>query len=175
MIQEMLNIGGIHVPAAIACKYNKKIVKCLDLDHFQIKNIALDDKLYTKRKLDEELQKEAKLSETDLDNLDDLTPSDVRLLIKTEDELSHTRNWTRLVPSSSESLCLPLTYSDRLLQAWELRHGGSEQQRAEGRDRLRALCEAKHHLVVNTSKVTKEPKSVATSNSKEAGSEESSS
>lgn len=112
----MLNIVGIHVPAAIACKYNKKIVKCLDLDHFQIKNIAFDEKLYTKRKLDEELQKEAKLSETDLEILDDLTPSDVRLLIKTEDELSQTRNWTRLVPSSSESLCLPLTYTDRLLQ-----------------------------------------------------------
>ena len=112
----MLNIVGIHVPAAIACKNNKKIVKCLDLDHFQIKNIAFDEKLYNKRKLDEELQKEAKLSETDLDILDDLTPSDVRLLIKAEDELSQTRNWTRLVPSSSESSCLPLTYSDRLLQ-----------------------------------------------------------
>ena len=112
----MLNIVGIHIPAAMACKYNKKIVKYLDLDHFQIKNIAFDEKLYTKRKLEEELQKEAKLEEADLDILDDLTPSDVRLLIKAEDELSQTRNWTRLVPSSSESSCLPLTYSDRLLQ-----------------------------------------------------------
>lgn len=149
----MLNIVGIHVPAAIACKYNKKIVKCLDLDHFGIKNIAFDEKLYTKRKLDEELEKEAKLQNDDLDILDDLTPSDVRLLIKTEDELSQTRNWTRLVPCSSQSPCLPRTYSDRLLQAWELRHGGNEEQRAEGRDRLRAMCEAKHHLVVNTNKV----------------------
>ena len=48
----MLNIVGIHIPGAIACKYNKKIVKCLDLDHFQIKNIAFDEKLYTKRKLE---------------------------------------------------------------------------------------------------------------------------
>ena len=149
----MLNIVGIHVPVAIACKYNKKIAKCLDLDHFQIKNIAFDEKLYTKRKLDEELQKEAELEEADLDILDNLTPSDVRLLIKTEDELSQTRNWTRLVPSSSESSCLPLTYSDRLLQVWELRYGGSAEKRAEGRDRLRALCEEKHHLVVNNSKV----------------------
>ena len=150
----MLNIVGIHVPAAIACKYNKKIVKCLDLDHFGIKNVALDEKLYTKRKLEEELDKE-KNSEKNLDILDDLTPSDVRLLIKTEDELSQTRNWTRLVPSSSSSLslCLPRTYSDRLLQAWEIRHGRGEESRSEGRDRLRALCETKHHLVVNTSKV----------------------
>ena len=150
----MLNIVGIHVPAAIACKYNKKIAKCLDLDHFQIKNIAFDEKLYTKRKLDEELQKEAEFEEADdIDILDNLTPSDVRLLIKTEDELSQTRNWTRLVPSSPGSPCLPLTFSDCLLQAWELRYGGSAEKRAEGRDRLRALCEAKHHLVVNNSKV----------------------
>ena len=147
----MLNIVGIHVPVAIACKYNKKIAKCLDLDHFQIKNIAFDEKLYTKRKVEEELKKEAELE--NLDILDNLTPGDVRLLIKTEDELSQTRNWTRLVPRSSESSCLPLTFSDRLLQAWELRYGGSAEKRAEGRDRLRALCEAKHHLVVNNSKV----------------------
>ena len=147
----MLNIVGIHVPVAIACKYNKKIAKCLDLDHFQIKNIAFDEKLYTKRKVEEELKKEAELE--NLDILDNLTPGDVRLLIKTEDELSQTRNWTRLVPRSSESSCLPLTYSDHLLQAWELRYGRSAEKRAEGRDRLRALCEAKHHLVVNNSKV----------------------
>lgn len=147
----MLNIVGIHVPVAIACKYNKKIAKCLDLDHFQIKNIAFDEKLYTKRKVEEELKKEAELE--NLDILDNLTPGDVRLLIKTEDELSQTRNWTRLVPSSPGSSCLPLTFSDRLLHVWELRYGGSAEKRAEGRDRLRALCEAKHHLVVNNSKV----------------------
>ena len=148
----MLNIVGIHVPAAIACKYNKKIVKCLDLDHFGIKNVAIDEKLYTKRKLEEELKKEEN-SDNNLDILDNLTPSDVRLLIKTEDELSQTRNWTRLVPRSSGSSCLPLTYSDHMLQAWELRYGGSAEKRAEGRVRLRALCEAKHHLVVNNNKV----------------------
>ena len=118
----MLNILGIHVPAAIACKYNKNIVKCLDLDLFKIKSIAFDEKLYTKRKLAEEVIKEDQ-SETKLDILDNLTPNDVRILIKTEDELNQTRNWSRLVPSQSKSLsvCLPKTYSDRLLQVKDIK------------------------------------------------------
>ena len=92
MVQEMLNILGLHVPAALACKHNKAVIKYLDLEHFGVKNIGHDDKLYTKRKLEEEVAKEERItsaevagaSEPDCSILDQLTPSDVRALVKAD-------------------------------------------------------------------------------------------
>ena len=90
MVQEMLNILGLHVPAALACKHNKAVIKYLDLEHFGVKNIGHDDKLYTKRKLEAEVAKEERYtsaevaSEPDCSILDQLTPSDVRALVKAD-------------------------------------------------------------------------------------------
>ena len=73
---------------------------------------------------------------------------------KAEDELQQTRGWSRLVPRGPgpDQDYLPRTYGDLLLGAWEARHGASEAAREEGRQRLRSLCQDRHHLVVNTNK-----------------------
>ena len=92
MVQEMLNILGLHVPAALACKHNKAVIKYLDLEHFGVKNIGHDEKLYTKRRLEEEVAKEERYTsaevagarEPDCSILDQLTPSDVRALVKAD-------------------------------------------------------------------------------------------
>ena len=56
----MLNIVGLHVHSTLANKINKVVVKYLDLNDFGIKNIAYDEKLYWKKKLEEEIIKEQK-------------------------------------------------------------------------------------------------------------------
>ena len=58
----------------------------------------------------------------------------------------------RLVPrlAEPEPDYMPQTYSDQLLQAWELRYGQTEQTREEGRDLLRKLCQDKYHLKTNS-------------------------
>ena len=45
---------------------------------------------------------------------------------------------------------MPHTYSDKLLHAWELRYGQTDQNREEGRELLRRLCRDKHHLKTNS-------------------------
>ena len=45
---------------------------------------------------------------------------------------------------------LPHSYSDRLLHAWELKYGQTEQTREEGRELLRRLCRDKYHLRTNS-------------------------
>ena len=87
--------------------------------------------------------------EDNLSLLDDLTPNDVRLLIKAEEELNQTRNWIRLVPSNKDTPYLPQTYSDNLLKAWETEYGISVESREEGREKLRNLCKEGFHLRIS--------------------------
>ena len=87
--------------------------------------------------------------EDNLSLLDDLTPNDVRLLIKAEEELNQTRNWIRLVPSNKDTPYLPQTYSDNLLKAWETKYGISVESREEGREKLRNLCKEGFHLRIS--------------------------
>jgi len=65
-------------------------------------------------------------------------------LCRTEDELSACDQWTRIFPSASSSEYLQFldspSYSDRLVEAWEDKYGGSEEERARGRRRLKKMC-----------------------------------
>ena len=152
MVQEMLNIVGIHVPSTVACKHNKAVVKCLELEQFGIKNISYDERLYMKRKLTEEVEKEC-LYSAGIESstiLNNLTPNDVRLLIRAEEELNQTRNWSRLLPSCNRRQYLDWSYSDALLHTWEVKYGASQESREEGRELLRSFCKEKYHLVVNS-------------------------
>ena len=58
--------------------------------------------------------------------LQDLTPLDLRILIKSEEELSQTISFTRIFPTATTthylSLLSPHCYADKLLDAYEERY-----------------------------------------------------
>merc|ERR1711976_962647 len=80
--------------------------------------------------------------------LDDLTPNDVRVLIKTEEELSQTQHFTRLFPNENSHELFKyyyegIPYNDKLLDAWEYKYSN---QRSKGIIRLKKLCAKAVHL-----------------------------
>ena len=93
MIQEMFNIVGFHIETTLAGKHSKALTRYLDLGKFGLGSLGFDERLYTKVRLEEEVEKREKFSgdcsgERSLSLLCDLTPHDVRLIIKAEEELN---------------------------------------------------------------------------------------
>eukprot|EP00091_Calanus_sinicus_P004925 TRINITY_DN15291_c1_g1_i1.p1 TRINITY_DN15291_c1_g1~~TRINITY_DN15291_c1_g1_i1.p1 ORF type:complete len:110 (+),score=36.70 TRINITY_DN15291_c1_g1_i1:43-330(+) len=76
-----------------------------------------------------------------------LTGRDVRVLMKAEEELAETVNFSRLFPRKDSYKFLDYveiqSYSDRLLESWENAYG---EKRAEGRKVLERLCLKGVHL-----------------------------
>ena len=93
MVQEMFNIVGFHIPAPLASKHNKAFRRQLDLDKFSVSSLGYEEKLYTKVKLDEEREKEEKFGEgCEAESiLEELTPHDVRLILRAEEELQQVK------------------------------------------------------------------------------------
>ena len=56
-------------------------------------------------------------------NTEELTPRDVRILVRAEEELAQCRQYTRIFPSKDSDKFLkymsPPSYADYLLDAWE--------------------------------------------------------
>ena len=93
MIQEMFNIVGFHIETTLAGKHSKALTRYLDLGKFGVGSLGYDERLYTKARLEEELEKEEKFSgdlsgERSLSILSELTPRDLRLILRAEDELN---------------------------------------------------------------------------------------
>lgn len=81
--------------------------------------------------------------------LDELTPTDVRTLIKAEEELRQCNLFKRLFPSRDSHNYFKyfyggIPYYDKLLDAWEHHYHGA--QRAKGIKRLKKLCSRGIHL-----------------------------
>lgn len=151
MVAEMFNIVGFHVPKPLAAKHGKLIHRQLEVTNTNYGFLGYDRRLYTMDRSDEELIKFNKFIAANLkkedyisDILTTLTPSDVRTLCRSEDELSACSEWTRIFPSPSSSQYLQFlespSYSDRLLEAWEEMYGGSGKERDRGRRRLKEIC-----------------------------------
>ena len=123
--------------------------------HLDSNKIEFQPKLYSRVKSEQQLEKEEDYGEEDLEpedyidmvEEDNLTPRDVRLLVRAEEELDQCRNYRRIFPDGESSKFLkylsPPSYSDRLLDSWERRYGD---QREAGRDILRNKCLANMHL-----------------------------
>jgi hypothetical protein len=81
-----------------------------------------------------------------------LTPSDLRQLITSEDELSQCRNFTRIFPTTTSHTYFAFIdgarYYNLLLDAWE---NAYHRDRAEGITRIQEMCKDKIHLQVTTS------------------------
>ena len=107
-----------------------------------------DLRLFTKELSEQELDKAALFSgdivteHNDSSILDSLTPLDVRVLVTAEEELSQTKLWSRLLPSSTQ-LPLSPSYCDRVVGAWEQEYSDCREQ---GRERLAELCRIGIHL-----------------------------
>jgi len=81
--------------------------------------------------------------------LKDLTPLDLRILIKSEEELDQCQLFTRIFPTATTShylrlLSSPLNYSEKLLDAFEQKYG---EDRHSGRVMISGYCEEKIHLM----------------------------
>jgi len=167
MVVEMFNIVGFHIPKDTGCKHQKKIKKDLNLSKFEIDNIAFDERLYSKLKSEEDLKKQNRFISDQLCRehyiktiLDNLSSYDIRTIIRSEDEFSQTKSWTRIFPTSTSHNYLQLlsapSYSDRLLDAWECKYGSDEENRNKGVQFLNQYCEEKHHLKVSSKKPNKQ-------------------
>ena len=159
----MFNIVGFHVSKDVASKNQKAVSKKLGLEKLGITNIGFDDKMYSKIKSDDDVNKQNKFMSDKLSHeeyieniLDDISPSDARTIIRSEDELSQTVSWTRIFPTPSTHPYLLFlsspSYPDQLLDAWEGEYGTNQEKREEGQKILRNLCKEKHHLKVQVNK-----------------------
>ena len=151
MIPEMFNIVGFHIPHERSLSQNLQGLENNKKHH--------DSRIYSSLKTKEEDEKIDKImndfekNECHLENiLEQLLPSEVRIILRSEDELSQTRSWTRIFPVSNTQHLLQFmsspSYSDLLLAAWEGRFGTSWKKREQGQELLRNLCQEKNHLKV---------------------------
>ena len=156
MVAEMFNIVGFHIPKVIATKHQKTLAEKLKISNPH-QSLGHDQRIYSRLRTAEDIAKCNKFSSDKLsreDYLDrivtDLSPSDVRTIIRSEDELSQTQDWTRIFPTADSHQNLqflsPPSYSDRLLDSWETKYGYSQENRRQGRDILIDLCNNGHHL-----------------------------
>ena len=167
MVAEMFNIVGFHIPNKVASKHQNVMKDKLGLDKLGIRNMGHDDKIYTKLKSEEDIDKYNKFKPEEFRQegipvklLDEISSSDARTIIISEEEFSQTDRWTRVFPTPSTYPYLHYisnpSYSDHLLGVWELKYGTSIEKREEGRKIIRSLCEEKHHLIAPKSKYVRE-------------------
>ena len=113
MVREMFNIVGFHIPAALATKHGRNLSRHLDLDNFGVSNLGYDERLYTKVRLDQETEKEDEYSGELESLLEQLTPHDVRLIIRAEEELQQVGGGVRSV-----SICHVMSFRPRAGAGW---------------------------------------------------------
>eukprot|EP00092_Neocalanus_flemingeri_P076614 GFUD01095045.1.p1 GENE.GFUD01095045.1~~GFUD01095045.1.p1 ORF type:complete len:170 (+),score=45.76 GFUD01095045.1:39-512(+) len=147
----MFNIVGFHITE----KLNKKILKTIAAKYEMKDLVEFDPKLYSREKTLIQMKKEDLLTREDilrdeyllLGKEDNLTGRDVRILMKAEEELAETVNFSRVFPRKYSYKFLDFveiqSYSDRLLESWENRYG---EKRDKGRKLLEKLCLKGVHL-----------------------------
>ena len=143
MITEILNIVGFHITAPINDKKKANIMEKTGLETL----IEFDPQMYSRKKDDEQMQKEKDWADNKSGMFaeENLTALDVRVLIRAEEELEQTANFSRLFPaidSRYAGICEGQSYRDTLLQHWEKRHGSNTNNR---RDVLVRLCKKGVH------------------------------
>eukprot|EP00092_Neocalanus_flemingeri_P000105 GFUD01000107.1.p1 GENE.GFUD01000107.1~~GFUD01000107.1.p1 ORF type:complete len:595 (+),score=129.91 GFUD01000107.1:61-1845(+) len=117
MIAEMFNIVGFHIPQEIAKKNKSDIIS----QYPEFAELSYDMKVYEKP-----AKKAVNLTDEEMSEYlesDHIEASDIHLLMKAEEELSQTKEFTRLIPNNSTSRYLQFLgkdiHADRLLDMWE--------------------------------------------------------
>ena len=139
MIAEMFNIVGFHLTEPLD-QDTKNMVERIVLEHFVEFDSGIHNQNTTMEK--EKTVKENKLSTSELIKEENLTPRKVRILIRSEEEISQAVNFSRInfskVFFKLDLTCMSCeTESDRLVEAWDMAYG---QNRMEGRGLLAIMC-----------------------------------
>ena len=151
MIAEMFNIVGFHITHKIS-KNKSKVLS----EKYDLKNVKeFDAKLYSREKSLMQRKKEEYYTREDMPREEylllrkgeNLTGRDVRILVRAEEELAQTVNFSRLFPCKDSYKYLDYveiqSYSDRLLESWEVAYGD---KRSLAMEVLGRLCKAGVHL-----------------------------
>ena len=146
---EQLNLARYHLPEKLPKSLQQKLKNMLHLDSTKSYQLTYNPKLYVDNLTYHDMEKHDKvLQSQDYDNiiLENLTPSEVRTLIRSEDEKAIAENYQLLFPTDSSSKYLKyfkdIHYTNLLLDAWERRYSGKHE---EGIERLRKLCSKNFH------------------------------
>ncbi|KAK2582282.1 hypothetical protein KPH14_004625 [Odynerus spinipes] len=151
LARDFLNLVGFHVPD-ILTPNDRKILK----GFFKTSRSCYDHRLYGPVPLNVEKQKQDIFETQSSDResylniiLKTLTPDDVRVLIRHEDELAQTGKFERIFPTRSTYEYFKyfdnVSYYNMLLDAWEHAYGNND--RAQGINRLKKLCDKGYHLI----------------------------
>ena len=139
MIAEMFNIVGFHLTEPLD-QDTKNMVERILFEHFVEFDSGIHNQNTTMEK--EKTVKENKLSTSEFIKEENLTPRKVRILIRSEEEITQAVNFSRIYFSQVFDkfdltfMCYE-TESDRLVEAWETAYG---QNRMEGRELLANMC-----------------------------------
>jgi len=154
LVAEMFNIAGFHIPKQVAFKHQGTILEKVGWDHPGLKPLGHEKRLYTKALNAEDVEKQEEYKDCDreeyLDSiLEELSPYDVRQLIMMEDEVSQTKLFSKLWPTSETFEYFPYlqetSYCEKLMDAYEYYYGD---HREEGHELINQYCEIKTHLKV---------------------------
>lgn len=149
MIRDVLNLAGFKLPK------KEDLISLSSSDSSSTSSLSEGFPKRSRCDLstDEKLKRAFYLTQRcgDQDNhstiLDVLTPEDVRVLAKSEDELSRRGEFERIFPSSASSRYLRFfeypRYLNILLNLWEQKY---YQNRSKGLELLGALCQKRVHL-----------------------------
>ena len=143
MVAEMFNILGFNIPNMSP--------------HFSESpkepNKYFDPNLYCCQLSEEELLKHEKFSNKQLtvaNIVNNLTPADVRAVIRHEDASTQLKKWSRLMPSEDPAMysLLPSpTYFDCLLHSWRLKNSETCMRNRE-MEKMFDFCDLRWHLKV---------------------------
>ena len=130
-VYDINDAAGLRIPRSVASKHEKAIRSALGVS--------------TGRLWEERPDREEVVVGVVGSPLSCLTGADISALMTAEDELSQTREWSRIFPVSSSDYLQYLQSSashlDTLLQAWEVKYGASQASRQQGREFLRDFCQ----------------------------------
>ena len=148
-LAEVLNVARIHLPSQVARAFAHELNEPKFIDAALNKNLYRMDKSRNERSHQNQLLKLVEdypqLSKEVL--LKNLSPNDVRVLLRSEDELAITKRTERLFPSPDMQKYFKYfstpRYFNYLLEAWEQKQIGN---RSDGIALLNRLCKNGYHL-----------------------------
>uniref|UniRef100_A0A1B6DER8 Tubulin polyglutamylase TTLL4 n=1 Tax=Clastoptera arizonana TaxID=38151 RepID=A0A1B6DER8_9HEMI len=152
LVKDLMNIAGYHIPNKLPTELQESLGLNLGVES----GLCYDRRLYTTGLSVSERRKHLNyqqfISRDDYlaDILDNLTPDDVRHLVKYEDELTQIGNFQKVFPTtetySYHQFFEAPRYYNMLFDAWELKQHNN---RLAGIQLLKSLCQEKVHLDVS--------------------------
>ncbi|XP_071870312.1 tubulin monoglutamylase TTLL4 [Bombus fervidus] len=148
LAEDYLNLVGFHVPDLLNCK-ELRLLRLIYRKNAICYNRQLYSNMLTRqvRKKQYNFINKATRKYYLKSILKHLTPDDVRVLIRHEDEMVQTGGFERIFPTCETYKYFPffeaVRYYNLLLDAWENEY---THNRLRGIERLRKLCRKKYHL-----------------------------